>query len=255
MHKWIIQIIETEKNSFHSLLNILERFNIDFDVVQVHNGKIWKDSLEYKLEPSVNYMVCGSYQLNRYIQEKRKSVVFSIEDYSFENFLDIFGKENFVNGDAKIISSEDIGWSENLEIFIRPVEDTKSFNGGVYNKENFNYKGDVVVANIKNISQEYRFFIIDNKISTSSMYKLNGKYETSYPIDDKAVEFVHNMIGKFDEKCFVIDVAKIDDDYKIVELNGLNSAGFYNIDLYKFVFDIEDYYEKYIDNPKKKLKL
>lgn len=63
------------------------------------------------------------------------------------------------------------------------------------------------------------------------------------------------MISKFPEKCFVIDVAKVDNNYKIVELNGLNSAGFYNIDLYKLVFDIEDYYNNNTHHSKKKFKM
>lgn len=254
MYKWLIQIIDYEKIAFHNLLNILDRFNIDYDIVEVKNGLILHNNKEYEFDMLLNYMICGSYQLSQYTHMKRPDSVFSIEGYSFEQIMNIFGRDNFVNSDAKIISSFDINWQHADKLFIRPIEDTKSFNGGVYTKENFNYKGEVVVANLKNISQEYRFFIIDNKISTSSMYKMNGKYETSYPVEDSAIHFVENMISKFPEQCFVIDIAKIDNDYKIVELNGLNSAGFYNIDLYKLVFDIEDYYNKYKNNIKKKFK-
>lgn len=255
MHKWLVQIIENEKNTFHQLLNILDRFKINYDVVNVYNNKIWKDEKEYQFSEDLNYFTCGSYQLSQYAYKIRPDCVFSIEDYSFEDLMNIFGKENFVNSDAKILKSQDINWDNNEKLFIRPVEDTKSFNGGVYTKENFNYSGDVVVAELKKISQEYRFFIVDNEISTSSMYKLNGKYHINSNIDDDAIKFVDKMIKEMPEKCFVIDVAKVDKDYKIVELNGLNSAGFYNIDLYKLVFSIEDYYEKYINNPVKKLKM
>lgn len=255
MHKWLIQIIENEKQAFNNLLNILDRFNVPYDIVEVNRGKIWQNNKEYEFDTFLNYMICGSYQLSQYTRIKRPDSVFSIEDYSFEQIMNIFGNENFVNSDAKIMSSREINWNNNHRMFIRPVEDTKNFNGGVYSKEEFKYNGDVVVATLKNISQEYRFFIIDNKISTASMYKMNGKYETSYPVEESAIQFVENMISKFPEKCFVIDVAKVDNNYKIVELNGLNSAGFYNIDLYKLVFDIEDYYNKYTHHSKKKFKM
>jgi hypothetical protein len=40
---------------------------------------------------------------------------------------------------------------------------------------------------------------------------------------------------------FVIDIADLqNDEYKIIEINNLNSSGFYAIDLQKFVMAIEN---------------
>lgn len=115
----------------------------------------------------------------------------------------------------------------------------------VYSKNDvINCHEDVIIAAVKKINKEHRFFIVDGKIATASLYKINGSISTSDVIDEGAKIFVENMIKKFDFPGFVIDVATIGNEYKIVELNCLNASGFYEINLYKLIDSVERYYSK-----------
>lgn len=242
--KWLIQPVKVEYEKVQELMAMLQRADIAYDIVYPLEGKVLNaDQTPYIYDINETYFVCGSYPLSRYVYKDRKEAVFSLEDYSFDSIMTIFGKENFVNHDAKVMHSKDMIWNEE-EYFIRPLNDDKAFNGGIYNANTFKYTGDIVVANLKHISKEHRFFVIDGEIVTASLYKMNGSLSTSPIIDQGAKDFAQEMIKKFDFPGFVIDIATVDNSYKIMELNCLNAAGFYDINLYKLVNAVMDYYEK-----------
>lgn len=243
MITWLIQVVDVEKDKFNQLLNILERFNIDYKLVTPKKNKIISlvTGKEFLPDENKEYFVCGSYALAKNAEKIIKNSVFNIDKYSSEDFVKIFGQESFVNHDIQIIEAKDIDWNNNSKLFIRPVNDVKTFNGGVYTKESFDYNGFVAIAKIKEISQEYRFFVVNKEIVSGSIYKMNGKFFESENIDDGAICFAKEMINLFSEDNYALDIAKINNDYKIVELNCLNSAGFYKNDLYKFVNAIESY--------------
>lgn len=243
MTTWLIQPVKIEKEKMDYLMNLLERVGIDYEIVYPLNGKIlYADKTEFVFKDKTQYVVCGSYPLTRLVYEKCPSAVFSLENYSFEKLWSIFGKENFVNDDALSCHTTQIDWNKQEEYFVRPLEDTKSFNGGIYNKNTLVFEGDVIISSLKHIAREYRFFIINNEIITASLYKTNGSLDESSVIDIQATEFVQKMMTQFAHPGFVIDVALTDKGYKIMELNCLNAAGFYQIDIGKLVMAIEDYY-------------
>lgn len=249
--KWLIQPTKVEENTISYLKNLLNQAGIKYDIVFPFKGKVLNpDKTEYHYDINETYFVCGSYSLTRYVYKDRKEAVFSLENYSYEDFINIFGKDNFVNYDAKIIHSNDLVWEEE-EYFIRPVDDTKSFNGGIYNSNTFNYNGNIVVAKLKEIHKEHRFFVIDGEIITGSLYKINGSFSTSNIIDEGALNFAKKMIEKFQFSGFVIDIATLGNEYKIMELNCLNASGFYDINIYKLINSVSDFYE----NKSKKITL
>lgn len=243
--KWLIQPTKVEEEKIKELINILEKADIDYDLVYPSKDKVVKqDKTIYQYDYNEQYFVCGSYSLTRNVYKDRKDAVFSLDKYQFDDFIDIFGSENFVNYDAKIVNYKQIVWEDDV-YFLRPVNDDKSFNGGVYSKNDIiNCSKDVIVAKVKKINKEHRFFIIDGKISTASLYKVNGSISTSDVIDEGAIDFAEKMIKKFDFPGFVIDIATIGNEYKIVELNCLNASGFYEINLYKLIDSVERYYNK-----------
>lgn len=243
--KWLIQPTKVEEEEIKELINILEKAGIDHDLVYPFEDKVVKqDKTLYHYDDDEKYFVCGSYSLTRNVYKERKEAVFSLDKYKFDDFITIFGSENFVNHDAKIVNYNKIIWEDD-EYFLRPVNDDKSFNGGVYSKNDvINCHKDVIVAKVKKINKEHRFFIVDGKIATASLYKVNGSISTSDVIDEGAIEFAESMIKKFNSPGFVIDIATIGNEYKIVELNCLNASGFYDINLYKLIDSVERYYSK-----------
>lgn len=242
--KWLIQKTKIEHEKIIELIDILEKAGIDYDIVYPFEDKvIMQNKKNYIYDNKEKYFVCGSYSLVRNVKKSRPDAVFSLDEYKFNDFINIFGKNNFVNTDAKIINYNDILWNEE-KYFIRPLNDDKSFNGGTYTKNNIiEYNGDVVIAKVKHINKEHRFFIINGKISSASLYKINGEISTSSVIDEGAILFVEKMIKKFDFPCFVIDIATIENEYKIVELNCINASGFYDINLYRLINSVLEYYD------------
>lgn len=251
--KWLIQPVKIEQDKIEDLRAMLTQAGIAYDIVYPYQGEVLNpDKTPYLYDDNETYFVCGSYPLTRNVYQHRKEAVFSLEDYSFEDIMNIFEKNNFVNHDAKTINSKDMSWVEE-EYFIRPANDDKAFNGGIYNANTFQYEGDIVVAKLKHISKEHRFFVINGEVVTASLYKMNGSLSTSPIIDQGAMSFAQEMIKKFNHPGFVIDIATVDNEYKIMELNCLNAAGFYDISLYKLINAVTDYYEGYETKSKNKV--
>lgn len=251
---FLIQKTKNEIDKIEELIKMLNVADIDYDFVYSKNDIVYNEKNEkYIYDDSKLYCVLGSYSLTRAVFADRKEAVFSLHDYNFDDLIKIFGKDNFINHDAEVIYSKNIDWNNKEFLFIRPLEDTKAFNGGIYNAENFNYDGNVIVANIKKIHQEYRFFIVNKKIVSGSMYKMNGSLYTSSIIDDRIIHHVEKLIEKFDFPGYTIDVGiNENNEIKIVELNCLNASGFYDINLYKLVDALLNYYDDYIIKNNKK---
>lgn len=248
MITWLLQPVKVERDKMEHLMYLLEKADIPYHIVYPLEGQILNsDKTPFVFQDNTQYFVCGSYPLTRLVAQVQPSAVFSLEDYTFQSWWDIFGKENFVNDSAVICQAKDINWIEE-EYFVRPLHDTKSFNGGIYNSNTLKFDGEVVYAPLKHISREYRFFVIDNEIVTGSLYKVNGRLETSDIIDNNALEFAKEMVKKF-KGSYVLDVANANNEYKIMEFNCLNAAGFYDINLYKLVLAVEDYYEAKQNKP------
>jgi len=245
MVKWLIQPVKIESEKMDYLMDMLARADIPFDKVYPLDSQVLNaDKTPYQFNDNQNYFVCGSYPLTRYVAKIKPQAVFSLEDYTFADLWTIFGRYNFVNHDAHICHTNEIDWSKEQEYFVRPLEDTKSFNGGIYSPYSLKYEGMVVLASLKSISKEHRFFIIDNEIVTGSLYKINGNLYASSIIDQGAYDFASQMKEKFNHPGYVIDIATVNDEYKIMELNCLNAAGFYEINLYKLIMAVEDYYAR-----------
>lgn len=95
---------------------------------------------------------------------------------------------------------------------------------------------------VKKIYREARFYIVDDKIATYSTYKLGNAIIHTAETPPGMVKFAQRMIDIWcPARTFVIDIALIDSDppEKIVELRCINAAGFYDIDIQKFVMAIE----------------
>lgn len=78
------------------------------------------------------------------------------------------------------------------------------------------------------------------KIVGESQYKSGSVLKTSPLVDDPARAFAQKMVNLWQpDLAFVLDVADTDDGYKVVEINCINFAGFYNVNMQSFVAAIE----------------
>ena len=146
-------------------------------------------------------------------------------------------------------------------IFVRPDEDSKTFSGGTWKKQEFIewiqnlQKNDtiispeneqIIVAPVRELYQEYRLFIVDNKIVTGSLYRENGEVKKRAHIPNYVLAFAENLIKSWvPNEAFVMDIG-LDKELNmgVIELNNINSSGFYLADIEKYVTAINAHIEQ-----------
>jgi hypothetical protein len=145
------------------------------------------------------------------------------------------------------------------EFFIKPDTDTKEFAGQVIRVEDFSkwYAGmvdsgyldgndfGVVVSRPQSLGCEWRVVVVDGKISSYSLYRQYQRVMPERIITPEVEAVVAAAQALYvPAAVYVIDVAQVDDDYKIIEYNTFNSAGLYACDPTKIIDDINAFLER-----------
>lgn len=250
---WVIQENLFQEREYENFLDACLRQGINYCQVKIV-------PFSHKLVPEISepnpILAFGSTALVRISQERGwYPGVFHNHNFNFKVWSEAWGK-NILNYQAKIcaISQMEKVATELNKFFVRPGEDLKYFNGTVIDKEDLNSwkeevfsksnylteDTEVVISPVQNIYKEYRFFVVDNHLVTGSLYKLGNKFCLDTNIEPDANEFVLQMIKLWQpSRAFVIDIALTQEGYKIVEINCINSAGFYAADVNKIVNAIQ----------------
>lgn len=187
---------------------------------------------------------------------------FSNEKHNFEYWSE--GYSGFLlNDDAKIHPFGSVPKFEGVR-FIRPLDDSKVFAGQVIEGSDFANWHDqvlaiqddfstltmstkILIASTKEIKAEYRFFVVDSQVVTGSLYRQHNRTKKErIKSNHRAWSFAADMVNRWKPgKHFVIDVCQMpDDSWKIVEINSLNSSGFYNCDSSKIVNGLHEWMNK-----------
>lgn len=259
--QWLIKRGFEHDQKYLELIHDLKRVGITHTFCNVipfsDDGLILENDLTN--EPIFSY---GSYTLSKIV--KRKGYApgsFISPKINFDSLKENYGKELF-NSDMIIGEFGTINPVANI-FFVRPMEDSKSFDAKVMNIVEFkefqnriNNRGEgystvtestkVLISTPKEIDSEYRFFIVDGKISTYSQYKLGDTVLYSALVDDYIVSYVKEVIKIWEpDLAYVLDVAVSNGVPKILEINSINSSGLYAIDTQKLIFSIEDLTDRY----------
>lgn len=134
-------------------------------------------------------------------------------------------------------------------IFIRPQHDTKSLVGQVWIASEFNawcqeaksgkYAGvnhetPIVVATPYGIEAEWRLFVVDNQIISSSQYHKKGRLSKSLGAPEDVLNFAQKVIAKWKPtEAYTLDICRSAGNCYIMEVQGFNSAGHYAADIEK----------------------
>lgn len=261
---------------FHTLLTALRENGVPFTVVKIvpfSHELTWFDGGSIP-EADVPTMVWGMTCVEQLSEKKGwKPGVFKNENFDMRVLLENYG-HFMLNSDGKFYEMGQVPEFEGAR-FIRPVHDTKSFTGDVINGDEFkvwqqqlyDLKGEfttldtttpVMVASPKKLGTECRFFIVDGKVVSGSTYRVDGRplrkrVDMNYPLAMPLREFAESMVRTWNPcQAFVMDVARVvgSDDFKIVEINCLNSSGFYDTDMAAVVRAIEHRRERWVYEPK-----
>jgi hypothetical protein len=146
--------------------------------------------------------------------------------------------------------------------FVRPVEDSKTMSGMVLSSAEIRAKAaavmdvapeqliqgklapdtELLLSVPVTIQKEWRVWIVAGEVVTWSLYKMAGKMVVRQEIDQDALDFVRTMVevnpGYSD--AYVIDICRTENGLRIIETNCINASGYYEADLQKLIFAIED---------------
>lgn len=252
MH-WILQENLFKESEWQNLVTCLERFGIPYSV---HKVIPFIGELIPPAEPQREKVIClGSYSMRHSAKQFGWTPgVYDLEPFDFTKQLAKWG-DLMLNADAQVTPFKDVVF-EGLA-FLRPIHDSKVFAGRVYDWTEFaDWQHRVValeedygnsltkdtlvqVCQPKQIYAEYRFWVVDGKIVTYSLYKRGDRVVYSSDVDQHVIRFADQCIRHGDitlstgnhapqpHRAYVIDVCETPDGMRIVETNTINSAGFY----------------------------
>jgi hypothetical protein len=259
MH-WILQNNIFNESAFDELLAKIQQFGLSHSVHKVipFVGELYPEpELDTK-----NVICLGSYSM-RHAAKKFGWYpgVFDLEPFDFRVQLDHWGA-HMLNADAIIKPFGEVMMDDFVceEMFIRPIHDSKVFAGKMISKQDFfEWKVKVCVLEEddgsslrkdtliqicmpKKIYSEHRFWVVNGKIITSSTYKLgNSVIYQSLPHDSFYEAYARERIAEWQpHEAFVIDIADTENGLKVVEINTINSCGFYAADLSKLIQAFEE---------------
>jgi hypothetical protein len=261
--QWIVQEFEDTAR----LGQTLERLGLDvsFHKVVPFVGELQPEAV---VKDRSDVVLFGSYSLRHYAKKHGlEPGVFVLRPFLYETAW----HNHLLNGpDAFVCSvrslSETFDALDHFEYFVRPVDDSKEIAGTVmtraeiedlmrstaalrpeeYITGSINPDTMLLLSKPRRILREWRNWIIDDKVVTSSLYKLGSRVIYQEGIDPPAQAFLERMIALNPgySPAYVLDVCETNDGYFIVETNCINAAGFYAADLGKLVVALEMAYSK-----------
>ena len=210
-------------------------------------------------EPDIagNDVICmGSYAMRHYAQKVAWNPgVFDLAPHDFEEQRQHWG-DAMLNADSEVVRFAEVRFGGDR--FVRPIEDTKAFTGAVFDWHSFaewqervvahaeaigsSLTGDtlVQVATPKPISQEVRCWVVEGRVLTASTYRLGREVIHSNAVDALFVDFAAEQAARWSpERAYCLDVCDTPEGPRIVEINTVNSAGFYAADVQKLVMALD----------------
>jgi hypothetical protein len=251
MH-WVVQENLYSEAGYAELMRTLGAMRLPHDVVKIVP---FSHELIPEVSPANPVIVCGAYTLNR-IARARGWVPGSFMNENFDQARWPYGA-NLLNHEQvhTTMAEATMAWDP---FFCRPALDSKSFSGQVFTWEEFARWRDGVVAMtdefrtlmpdtrivmspVRDILREYRFFVVDGRVVTGSMYRIGNRVRSSPDVDPDMLAFARARVEEWQpDRAFVLDVALTDDGPKVIELNNANSAGFYACNVGKIVEAFEN---------------
>lgn len=269
---WIVQNNLANEPEYDNFIDALMRFELPYIVVKPvpFSHKLLPadfDSMtqdadatpEPTIDASLPIMVCGTITLNKIaIDRGWKPGTFLNDNFDFEVWRYGFDPRHVLNRDActtaiRMLHESLVKAKGQPPIFIRPTKDTKAFTGRVFDRDEAMefcaraQPGDpvtpatqVLFASVKKIYSEWRLFVVDGQIVTGSQYKQGNRTLYNRDVDQAVLDFGQRMVDHWQPAdAFVIDIADTEEGRKVIEINNINSAGFYAADPQRIVHAIE----------------
>ena len=274
MH-WIVQNDIHSEYGYNHFLTSLERMGVDHTVVKIvpFCDKILPLSfdgltqdIEDVEEPTIPtdkpIVVFGTIRLgNIAMQRGWAPGIWKNDSFDYRVWSKQIPADKLLNPNGIVGTMQDISvpyLAENQTVFVRPVLDDKAFSGTVMSRYDFDewrvanllpetdttplHRNTVIVVTpYQKIYTEYRMFVVDGKVVTGSRYKQGKDVLYNDILSPGVLDFSDEITSYLDmARAYVLDIAETSDGYKVIEINTINSAGFYAADVQKLIDAIEN---------------
>lgn len=246
-----------ESNSYFQYRNALIAQGLPFEIITLKNNEITflnEDFTRQEIdqESHLNKLIqkpfvpLGSIQMKNLFLHTPKNIFYQTLKSNPELFK-MISNRLWLNAGSQIGLLKDL--ETNFEnVFFRPLDTNKLINGQILTNDEFqkikNSKNlklretEFSISKIQNIKSESRFFIVENKIITSSNYIIENKLNISHQVTTEKYQFVQKILEDYPQigSSFVIDVCQLaDDTIKIVEFNDIQASGLYSGSAYNLI--------------------
>ncbi len=279
--KWLIQDVGIRSNQLHRKFDALSYMNEEFSNIGVIAKKNYISGIEdiFEDKNTIYILLSGTKaltlidnannikELSYFVDDyKDKELDVCIDDLKKGMFYDNkkFDQEYYKDLGLPLLNDESIyiPIKDNLNTkftedkFIKPSQDLKAFTGGILkagctieefiknrDRQPFFIEENAIIAPVKNIVNEYRFFIVNQKVSSYSSYVINGKPQETMYIHEHIIEKAEEYCKLYQpHDIFTMDLALLDNgEVKIVEYNCFNISGVYLCDMVKTFTEIKEY--------------
>lgn len=243
----------------YKVFEALDELKIEYDTINISPTAI---ELEYETIRN-DVFVYGSVTIARLAKQKTNwnPGSFYGGNHLYENYSKHYGN-HLLNSEAKVYKiSDEIPWNEEATQFIKPFEEAKIFTGNVFTEaewkdfvfealENTNNRitknALIQVSKTKKTLKEARIWIVGGEIIDGGYYKFSDEVPFEERVSSEGMAFAKEMIALYNlEEAFVMDICLTDEGWKIVEINCINSSGFYpNTNVRSIIKALNIYFSK-----------
>lgn len=247
-----------QKNVFHDerydeIFRVLKELNLPFEEVSFN-----PTSSEFEIKTKrIDVFVYGSVKLAKATANYNWIPgSFYGNNHEYESYSIGFG-ENILNcGSIVRKFSDNFEWENKQTLFIKPSVDAKVFTGKVFSKpewDDFVYNTlnsqennrvqpttSIQISKSYHIFKEARVWIVNRNVVTSSYYLFHGNIDYEENVSQEGLAFASEMAQLYNvADAYVMDICETFEGWKIMEVNCINSAGFYKADVKKIIVALE----------------
>lgn len=258
MH-WIIQNAMLSEAGVRGLAEHLPRLGIPHSFHDL--GDDWK--LVPEANPVGNVIVIGAYAIRH--EARRKSWVPGVLDMAHDHldYVRNWG-DDMLNAGAAMWRFADVPRTTlPAHFFCRPAEDNKLWKAGPTDRTEFlewhaqvrklwdepelqsSIQPDtrIVIGPLREIAEEHRFWIVDGRVATNSLYKRGHRVIYEGHSEPEVVAFAEKIAAHpwQPQRAYALDISVGPNrELHVIEVNNLGSAGLYAADIPKLVAAIEE---------------
>lgn len=255
---WIVQTnVEPESTSPAALRRACAALNSPFHEISVIAGSATLPDMPHQEGPVVLHgrttLILRAVEHPRW----RHGVFFDPATFQHSAYAAAYG-QSMLNADAQIMSWEALlreTRPAEEQIFLKPNDDLKHFTGHVLRFSEcvdlyrslrraprpVEPTSQVVVGRPREVDGEWRLFIVDGAVVTGSMYRPSG--DSNLP--GELTRFAEAVVSTWTPaSVFVLDVARVEGAWKIVECNCFNGSRFYSADVERLVSAVSEHQER-----------